>query len=175
MTEGRPIEARCDEARQFSLCWLASAQAGSLQQSYRFAIESEHVLGTPGLNRIILNDDTHENVGIGGDLHNWPAHPFSMATFISSIETVLCPSRLSMPNASEILPARLTARTRSSPPGNWTTSTFCPGRTPKCWSSSFFNVIWHLAVTVSTFIGGLRSPHIVVIFALTFELNMACV
>lgn len=109
----------------------------------------EQVLGNPGLFRIIRGDGTHQDIGIGSNLHGSPAHPLAITSFISSIEMTRSPSLFSKPKASEILPLGRSAATSIRPLGNFCTVIFDPGRIPKCWSRSLLRVIWPLLVTVS--------------------------
>ncbi|WP_213980798.1 hypothetical protein, partial [Sphingomonas sp. dw_22] len=43
-----------------------------------------------------------EHVGVASDLHNWPAQPFAMTSFISSIDRGSRPSSLREPKTSSI-------------------------------------------------------------------------
>lgn len=117
----------------------------------------EQVFGDPSLVGIVFDDDPDKNVGVGRDFHSSPAQPFAMASFISSIDIGLWPSRLNMPKTSEILPFAGTGLSLIPPPGSLSISSFEPGWAPRCCNKSFLSVIWPLAVTVRLVMVGVLS------------------
>lgn len=110
-----------------------------------------------------------EQIGVHNGLHSWPAQPFSITAFISSIVIGLWPSRFSEPKKSERLPAGRSARMRTSPFGNFSNRILSPGRTPRCRSNSPRSVTWPFALTVMAFITLFLSVAKVMDFFLTFK------
>ena len=111
----------------------------------------QFMFGGLGLRYVIQNDGAYKHICISCDFHSWPAQPFAIASFISSIETV-GPSYLNIRNASEILPVARSAVILRPPPGSFSIAIFSPGRTPRCCWNSFRNVTCPLAVSVYAFI-----------------------
>ena len=103
------------------------------------------------LNGIVQRCGSDEDIGVGSNFHSCPAQPFSMASFISSIEMGRWPSRLSDPKKSSIFPEGLMARILISPPGSLSKLILSPGWTPRCLSYSFRSLTCPFAVMVTAF------------------------
>src|SRR3546814_5360501 len=71
----------------------------SKRHSNKFCVLQE-LFCQGALNGIVQRCGSDEDIGVGSNFHSCPAQPFSMASFISSIEMGRCPSRLSDPKKS---------------------------------------------------------------------------
>jgi hypothetical protein len=116
-------------------------------QWYRNQVRFGHCMLSGGsLRRIVCDTCANENIRIDSDPHNWPAQPLAMTSFISSMETTRCPSRLSIPKKAEMSPFGRFARILSSPFGSLRISSCPPSGIPRCCNRSFLRVIWPLDV-----------------------------
>src|SRR3546814_7882005 len=111
----------------------------SKRHSNKFCVLQE-LFCQGALNGIVQRCGSDEDIGVGSNFHSCPAQPFSMASFISSIEMGRWPSRLSDPKKSSIFPEGLMARILISPPGSLSKLILSPGWTPRCLSNSFRSV-----------------------------------
>src|SRR5712675_3516154 len=98
---------------------------------------------------VIFGNGANQHVGIGRDLHRWPAQPRAAILLISSIERDGPPYLFRKPKASEILPVGRAAFTSIRPSGSLSTVIFSPGFTPRCFRRSVRNVTCPLTVMVS--------------------------
>src|SRR3546814_7606105 len=119
--------------------WSSDVCSSDLKRhSNKFCFLQE-LLCQGALNGIVQRCGSDEDIGVGSNFHSCPAQPFSMASFISSIEMGRWPSRLSDPKKSSIFPEGLMARILISPPGSLSKLILSPGWTPRDRKSTRLN------------------------------------
>jgi hypothetical protein len=110
---------------------------------------TKHFCRQSRLIRIVGNSGADKDIRVGGDPQRRPAHPCAAVSAISSIDRGLNPRPRRQPMNASIDAGDLAARNSARPAGKKSTTTFSPGLTPRCWSTSLRSVTCPFAVIVS--------------------------